>query len=182
VRSVHDRLFVQLRPGMPLNNHGSRVAWTRVTAWVTRAVTHALLACALALPGQAAAPAAQAAANVRGHHDTMRQIEVSFSRLKANNAAMNHDNGERDARRLEALLVRVRAFWQERRDEAVVRIVNRALAATRDAVRASRIMDMAMLAAAERTLSSSCKQCHALVRDRERRQRGESQQQKPYVR
>jgi hypothetical protein len=123
-------------------------------AWL--AVTWGALCAQTAVPAQAAKPPLSDEA----YEKTMKEIASTWRSLQFNNKAMNHADGEREAKRLAAWFRDVQAYWEAKKAADAVAFAKTAVTAAQDIARSSMAMDMTVLAAAETSLAGACQGCH----------------------
>jgi hypothetical protein len=97
--------------------------------------------------------------------NTMKEIQRTFRSLQINNKAMNHTDGAREARRLAGWFGDVQMYWDNRKVQDAAQFAKTAVLAARQIESASTTMDMTQLAAAEKTLASTCQGCHTSHRE-----------------
>lgn len=95
---------------------------------------------------------------------TMKQIGTTFKSLQQNNAAMNHEEGADDAKKLATSFKLVQAYWEAKRVTDAVGFAKTAVKASDDAAKASDVMDMDALSSAEKALGGTCQGCHTAHR------------------
>jgi len=96
---------------------------------------------------------------------TMKDIGSTFRSLQFNNKAMNHTDGERQARRLANWFRDVQTYWEAKHVDDAVAFAKTAVDAAERIRQASTQMNMAVLAEMEKTLASTCEGCHMRHRE-----------------
>lgn len=97
---------------------------------------------------------------------TMKQVGPTFQSLQANNKAMNHTDGAKDAQKLEAWFKDVQTYWEAKRVDDAVGFAKNAVKAAQDTAKASTAMDMTALDDSQKALAGACQSCHAAHRER----------------
>ena len=122
----------------------------------------ALLVAAAVLSAQAAVPAqtAKPPMSDEAYEKTMKEIASTWRSLQFNNKAMNHADGEREAKRLAAWFREVQTYWEAKKAADAVAFAKTAVTAAEDIAKSSMSMDMTVLAAAEKSLAGACQGCH----------------------
>jgi hypothetical protein len=100
------------------------------------------------------------------YEKVMKDIASTFRSLQINNKAMNHGDGEREARRLATWFQDIRAYWEARKADKAVGYAATAVKAAEDIEHSSTAMNMAVLQSAEKTLAGTCQACHMEYRER----------------
>lgn len=125
----------------------------------------------IAAAASAAAPSAQAAVSGKApgsdadYAKVMKEIGPAFAALQRDNAAMNHPDGIKQAQLLSDRFKDVQAYWEAKKAPDAVAAAKDAVASADATVKASTVMDMTALTAAQQKLQASCTACHQAHRE-----------------